>query len=249
LLESHVFPLTNEVPRTAAPLHRPQKNARDLYVPTVSCDVLEGPPEALEFYRSYVAMNRPCVIRGAFDHWPALERWSSPDYLRSLAGSMEVSVEVTPNGRADALIDAVPSAQVRDCGSLEGTVFALPHTQRLKFGQYLDTVNDGALQEGPGAVSYVSHQDSSLTDPSEFAGTLLPDIEAELAFASTAFGCKPDAINFWCVCLAAPVVQQNPGIVNTANTHLLMCMLLSFCIRRQGRSSCRYLMAWLACRV
>ena len=42
---------------------------------------LEHVPEPLEFYRSYVSMNLPVVIRGAVKHWPAVHLWTS-DYLR-----------------------------------------------------------------------------------------------------------------------------------------------------------------------
>lgn len=42
---------------------------------------LEGPPEALHFYRSWVGPNKPCIIRNALSHWAALSRWT-PDYLR-----------------------------------------------------------------------------------------------------------------------------------------------------------------------
>jgi len=42
---------------------------------------LKHVPEPLEFYRSYVSLNQPVVIRGAVKHWPAVRRWTT-DYLR-----------------------------------------------------------------------------------------------------------------------------------------------------------------------
>ena len=38
-------------------------------------------PEPLEFYRSYVSMNVPVVVRNAVKHWPAVRLWTT-DYLR-----------------------------------------------------------------------------------------------------------------------------------------------------------------------
>jgi len=52
---------------------------------------LEDVPEPLEFYRGYVSMNLPVVIRGAVKHWPAVHLWTS-DYLRfSLSAACTLS--------------------------------------------------------------------------------------------------------------------------------------------------------------
>ena len=45
--------------------------------------VLEGEPSPLEFYREWVAPNKPVILRGLTQHWPAISKWT-PDYLRSL---------------------------------------------------------------------------------------------------------------------------------------------------------------------
>ena len=42
---------------------------------------LDKPPTPLHFYRDWVCPNRPCIIRNALQHWPALQKWSLP-YLR-----------------------------------------------------------------------------------------------------------------------------------------------------------------------
>ncbi|WP_104399029.1 cupin-like domain-containing protein [Vibrio penaeicida] len=46
-------------------------------IETVYADSLT--PKA--FYSQYVAQNRPCLIKGAIKHWPAMEKWRSPEYL------------------------------------------------------------------------------------------------------------------------------------------------------------------------
>lgn len=42
---------------------------------------LDEPPTPLCFYRDWVCPNRPCIIRNALWHWPALQKWSLT-YLR-----------------------------------------------------------------------------------------------------------------------------------------------------------------------
>jgi hypothetical protein len=65
--------------------------------------VLETPPTALAFSRDFVAANRPCVVRGAVDHWPARELWTA-SYLSAALGDTPISVNVTPTGLGDALL-------------------------------------------------------------------------------------------------------------------------------------------------
>ena len=43
--------------------------------------VLDEVPSPLEFYREWVAPNRPVIIKNAIKHWPALKKWNY-DYLR-----------------------------------------------------------------------------------------------------------------------------------------------------------------------
>lgn len=52
----------------------------DLYL-NRSVPYLEEPPDPLQFYRGWIAPNKPCIIRNALSHWPALSRWT-PEYLR-----------------------------------------------------------------------------------------------------------------------------------------------------------------------
>jgi len=45
-----------------------------------------------EFFDRWYAENRPVVLRGLFDGWPALSRWTVP-YLRARLGDREVEVQ------------------------------------------------------------------------------------------------------------------------------------------------------------
>lgn len=57
----------------------------DFVVPDLYLDkhvpVLKQVPSPLEFYRGYVSPNKPVVIKGAIEHWPAMRLWSN-SYLR-----------------------------------------------------------------------------------------------------------------------------------------------------------------------
>jgi Cupin-like domain len=44
------------------------------------------------FHSEYVAYSRPCVIKGAVKHWPALEVWRDKDYLKRRSGTRMVSL-------------------------------------------------------------------------------------------------------------------------------------------------------------
>ncbi|EDQ92064.1 uncharacterized protein MONBRDRAFT_14782 [Monosiga brevicollis MX1] len=141
------------------------------------------PPSAIEFWRDFVSPNRPLIIRGGVCHWPAFEKWSL-DYLQTHYGHLDVSVEATPTGYGDAVLER------------EGAepCFVLPESQRWTFGDYIAHLRRPTK---PG-VFYISHQDSNLTAETEFGAQLLADVAgAELPFASEAFGVPPDAINFW----------------------------------------------------
>ncbi|XP_055291886.1 cytosolic phospholipase A2 beta [Moschus berezovskii] len=148
--------------------------ARELSLP-LAVPHLDEPPSPLHFYRDWVCPNRPCIIRNALQHWPALRKWSLP-YLRATVGSTEVSVAVTPDGYADAV---------------RGDRFVMPAERRLPLSHVLDVLEGRAQHPG---VLYVQKQCSNL--PTELS-QLLPDVEPHVPWASEALGKMPDAVNFW----------------------------------------------------
>src|ERR1019366_6593982 len=56
------------------------------------------------FLREFVDRNRPCIIRDAANHWPALSKWQSPEYLKAACGDARVRVFHTPRPEGDATI-------------------------------------------------------------------------------------------------------------------------------------------------
>lgn len=151
------------------------QEAHELYL-NQSVPYLDGPPEPLQFHRDWIAPNKPCIIRNAFSHWPALSKWS-PDYLRQKVGSKVISVAVTPNGYADAV---------------NGDRFVMPEERQMSFSSVLDII-EGKVDKG-GGVFYVQRQCSNLLQE---LPELTADVEPHIAWMSTALGKLPDAVNFW----------------------------------------------------
>jgi jumonji domain-containing protein 7 len=135
------------------------------------------PPTPLQFYREYVSQNKPVIIEGAIAGWPAFTKWSN-EYLRDALKNDDITVAVTPNGRADAIVDDV--------------YFVKPCDKKMKIGEFLDIL-EGKIQSA--AVHYIQQQNANFT--TEFSG-LWSDINLDtLKFAQEAFAEPPDAVNFW----------------------------------------------------
>lgn len=72
---------------------------------------IEDPPPAV-FFKRYVEANRPVVLSGVMEEWPALERWSW-DYLAAVAGACSGEVIVSKNGLyPDYVTQPSPMAKV-----------------------------------------------------------------------------------------------------------------------------------------
>ena len=148
--------------------------ARELYLSS-KVPKIEIPPSPLEFLRDWVNPNVPVIIKNAFNHWPALEKWNS-DYFREKIGHRKVTVAVTPNGFADAVV---------------GNKFVMPEEREMKFSKFLDILEGKVKEQG---IFYVQKQNSNLTE--EFQ-ELCTDAASEVSWATEAFGKHPDAVNFW----------------------------------------------------
>ncbi|XP_072032141.1 bifunctional peptidase and (3S)-lysyl hydroxylase JMJD7-like [Amphiura filiformis] len=156
------------------------QEARELYLPD-TIQYIDGVPNPLDFYREYVCPNRPVIIRNAITHWPALHKWTIP-YLRDIYGEKEVTVAVTPNGYADAVYK---------------DHFVMPEERTMSFASFLDIMqhsNDLEKSAQHPGVFYIQKQNSNLTE--EFP-ELIPDVEADIPWATETFGNPPDAVNFW----------------------------------------------------
>ena len=168
--------------------------------------VLETPPTALAFSRDFVAANRPVVVLGAVDHWPARELWTA-SYLSAALGDTPISVNVTPTGLGDALLSTegvdlryreragASGASSSSCDDANAPrekpplVFVQPEARRISFREFQALARGDAqkarpkpethLSSGvePRQIPYVSAQDDSFA--SEFSKRVGGDLGAD----------------------------------------------------------------------
>jgi len=155
-------------------LSKLSKEARELYLGH-NIPALHSAPSPLIFYREFVSQNRPVVVKGGVSHWSAVTKWTNA-YLKERLGDMPVSVTVTPNGYADAP---------------QGSLFVMPEERTMCMGDFVDILDN---PESANGVFYIQKQNSNLTQ--EFKD-IMGDIEADIDWATEAFGKTPDAANFW----------------------------------------------------
>lgn len=105
--------------------------AKELYLNN-EVPILDIVPTPLQFYRDWVSANKPVIIKGAVEHWPAIKKWSF-DYLRKKIGDKRVSVAVTPNGYADA-----PNKGY----------FVMPEERFMLFADFLNIMEEPHSQPG-----------------------------------------------------------------------------------------------------
>ncbi|GAB2219501.1 hypothetical protein Droror1_Dr00007137 [Drosera rotundifolia] len=145
---------------------------------------LDSPPTPLQFQRDFVSPNKPCIVSHAIDDWPALALWSSDDYLCRALSSTEVSVHLTPDGRADSLVPH-PNDPSALC-------FASAHLQRMPFSDALSLIDKH--DKAYNFVAYAQQQNDCFR--TEY-GSLASDCEGHIDWATEALGCYPEAVNMW----------------------------------------------------
>ena len=109
------------------------------HIPEINfeCPVQKGKWSSLNFYRDWVAQNRPIIFRGGATHWPAFRKWQNNAYFRSRVGTKNVTVSITPNGYADA---AVP---INDPDNDVPTYkFVMPYEEEMSVNQFLNLLEE-----------------------------------------------------------------------------------------------------------
>jgi len=134
-------------------------------------------PTPVQFLRDFVLPNKPCVVTGLMDDWPAMRRWND-DYMRERLGDKQVSINVTPNGRGDAV-------------TADG-YFAMPEERSMRFDEFLIKLRDNSAGD---EVVYLSSQNDNLRQ--EIGDALLQDVPPSIPFVDEALGHTPDAVNLW----------------------------------------------------
>jgi Cupin-like domain len=82
-------------------------------------------PSAQEFLDHFYSQNKPVIIEGALDDWPALELWQSGDYLKSRNGDATVEVQANRESDADYELNSVK------------------FKKEMNFGEFVDIIESG----------------------------------------------------------------------------------------------------------
>ncbi|MBL6449612.1 cupin-like domain-containing protein [Fulvivirga sp. 29W222] len=133
-----------------------------------------------EFKRNWVDKNRPCIIRGAVKHWPAVDKWKSKEYWQSVTSS-DYHIDINPN---------------RNYNKRERQV---EHTKRVPFREAMEmlfTSSDDHVWSIPSEViSENSAYPKLLDDMKGFK--FLPDPEKPRGFPACRFFLYKNASTGW----------------------------------------------------
>ncbi|KAJ8774031.1 hypothetical protein K2173_009462 [Erythroxylum novogranatense] len=140
-------------------------------------ETLPSPPSPIHFLRDFVSKNKPCLISNAVAHWPALSLWPDLSYLSTVLSNTSVSLHLTPDGRADSVVN--------------DSLFASAHVECVPFTRAIDLVLNTTNAQ---SVAYLQQQnDCFRTEYNELAG----DSDPHLPWATEAIGSLPEAVNLW----------------------------------------------------
>ncbi|DAZ93002.1 TPA: hypothetical protein N0F65_006518 [Lagenidium giganteum] len=139
----------------------------------------------LEFHREYVSKSVPVVLVNAMTspEWQhVLDAWRDPAHLVAKATDAHVTVDITPFGYGDAVLEL---------GENQRPWFVMPEERRMTLAQFMAILAD---RDGFDGVPYLSHQNDSLRD--EFPA-LYAEVPSCLPLGKETFGNDPDAVNIW----------------------------------------------------
>ncbi|SGY80373.1 BQ5605_C008g05370 [Microbotryum silenes-dioicae] len=166
-------------------------------------------PDALEFCRDFVGVNRPLVIRsfkgmgrrGKGDSLEgieleregegvvsrALRKWDR-DYLVRKMGERKVLVAVSPDGKADSIVRDPKNGK---------QYFVEPASVQMNLSTLFQHLNTPTNPDCPKPVYYLQSQNGNL-QPNQDLEVLLEDVgEKGPEWARQSFGTDPDAVNVW----------------------------------------------------
>lgn len=133
----------------AASVRRLRQDVQDFWAPlhgVARVDASDLSP--LRFYREYVSKSVPVVLTNAMEspQWRrARDAWQRDAYLVDKAGDALVTVDVTPFGLGDAVLEL----------GGEDALFVMPEEREMTLRAFLDVLAD---RDGFDGVPYLSHQ-------------------------------------------------------------------------------------------
>ncbi|RLN87204.1 hypothetical protein BBJ28_00006568 [Nothophytophthora sp. Chile5] len=169
-----------------ASLRKLQEDTQDFWAPLSAVARVDAATlSPLRFHREFVSRNVPVVLTNAMTspQWEhALSAWQDDAYLEAKAGDTSVTVDVTPFGLGDAVLE-LPGHHRE--------LFVMPEEREMPLAEFLRVFRD---REGFDGVPYLSHQNDSLRE--QFPA-LFEDVPSCVELAKEAFGNEPDAVNIW----------------------------------------------------
>ena len=148
-------------------------------------EVYDGPIGSTSFGQ-IVARSRPCILRNALPTLAA-SQWTAQSLKREMR-DRKVDVAMTPNGRADAIVD--------------DKYFVEPYTTSVPFSAFMDALQNTALipnHSSQHPILYLQSQNDNLRlppTPTNDLSPLYPYVQ-EPSFASEFFAQPPEAVNIW----------------------------------------------------
>ncbi|KAF9009048.1 cupin-like domain-containing protein [Cyathus striatus] len=152
-------------------------------------DVLDHPPSSILFSQ-LIHISRPVVIKG----WKVAEHWSDA-YLTEKMSTRQISIAVTPNGRADAITRH----------EIDGRrYFTEPHVEKMTMSNFLGKLSEDSGESG-NDIYYLQSQNGNLYSNDYFQNIdsesefqpLRNDVPAHIPWCTEALGRTPDAVNIW----------------------------------------------------
>lgn len=133
-----------------AALRRLQSDTQDFWAPLHSIRRVDASTlSAVQFHREFVSRNVPVVLLNSMTspQWQrAMANWQSDDHLVAKAGSHPVTVDVTPFGFGDAVLE-LPGHHEE--------LFVMPEERDMPLHEFLQILKD---RDGFDGVPYLSHQ-------------------------------------------------------------------------------------------
>eukprot|EP00644_Phytophthora_capsici_P008971 jgi/Phyca11/504165/fgenesh2_kg.PHYCAscaffold_6_\ len=170
----------------SAALRRLQSDTQDFWAPLHSVRRVDTSTlTPLQFHREFVSRNVPAVLLNAMTsvQWRnAMVNWQNDDHLIAKSGDRPVTVDVTPFGFGDAVLELPVHHE---------EIFVMPEERDMSMAKFLRILKD---RDGFDGVPYLSHQNDSLRE--QFPG-LFDEVPPSMSLAVEAFGNEPEAVNIW----------------------------------------------------
>lgn len=154
-----------------------QDDTRSFWQSPSAVQRLDRMPSPTTFFREYVATSTPVIISGGASAWKAMRSWEDLAFLAGENPELEVTVDFTPDGRGDCVVDVNHAIDDQDGGQVDGDetpavangrcgagVFVKPEERRVTFERFV-----GMLSKSAAATDYEDGGGSSF-EPDSCSG-------------------------------------------------------------------------------